>query len=157
MNFEEFRQELDRYREDELIFVGLGNDYRGDDAAGLIFVDRLNEISSFKASHFIRAGTNPENYLQEILDSKAQIVVFVDAARYGAKPGEINWLDAGNLNNVDISTHAFSIKMIEKYLTLHKKLQFRYVGIEPQSTKLGSTLSKSVADKLDCFFKDHIR
>lgn len=83
----------------------------------------------------------------EYKDSGAEIVVFIDAARSGAKPGTIGWIDP-----VNISTHAFSIKMVEEFLDKYHPFKFMYLGIEPLTTKLGENVSSEISESIDNFF-----
>ncbi len=152
MNFENFVEVLSPYLPEKIVFVGLGNELRGDDAAGLLFLERLKVKPEFCKSNFIKAGTNPENYLQKILDYGAEIVVFIDAARSGAKPGTIGWIDPGKIDSVNISTHAFSIKMVEEFLDKYHPFKFMYLGIEPLTTKLGENVSSEILESIDNFF-----
>lgn len=152
MNFTQFNNDLKKYQPEEIVFVGLGNEQRGDDAAGLFFVDRLQNRPEFKNAHFLQAGVSPENYLQQILSFRAGIIVFIDASRWGGAPGEIAWLTTNIIERVGISTHAFSITMVEDYLKAHQQLEFKYLGIEPMSTVFGEGLSKQVKNSLEKFF-----
>ena len=152
MNFENFVEVLSPYFHEKIVFVGLGNELRGDDAAGLLFLERLKVKPEFCKSNFIKAGTNPENYLQKILDSGAEVVIFIDAARSGAKPGTIGWIDPGKIDSVNISTHAFSIKMVEEFLDKYHPFKFMYLGIEPLTTKLGENVSSEILESIDNFF-----
>ncbi|MEJ2543110.1 MAG: hypothetical protein P8Y99_03500 [Calditrichaceae bacterium] len=81
MNLYDFENALKDYPINKIAFIGLGNPLRGDDAAGLIFLNRLHALNKFKEAWFIEAGTNPENYLQQIVDCPASLVVFIDASR----------------------------------------------------------------------------
>ncbi len=152
MNFENFVEVLSPYFPEKIVFVGLGNELRGDDAAGLLFLERLKVKPEFCKSNFIKAGTNPENHLQKILDSGAEVVIFIDAARSGAKPGTIGWIDPGKIDSVNISTHAFSIKMVEEFLDKYHPFKFMYLGIEPLTTKLGENVSSEILESIDNFF-----
>lgn len=152
MNFKDFAKELSSYNPENLIFVGLGNELCGDDAAGLVFLDKLEEFPDFAGSCFITARTNPENYLQKILDSKGRVVVFIDAARSGGKPGAISWIDPHHIDRLSISTHAFSLKMVELYLMNNRRFIFKYLGIEPLSTNKGDHLSSKILTHITAFF-----
>lgn len=152
MNFTHLTNKLVKYRNDKIVFVGLGNDARGDDAAGLLFSNMLKTKSAFKNSKFIIAGKSPENYLQEILAYNPETVVFVDAANWGGNPGEISILDADTIANIDISTHTFSIKMVEEFLSLNNKIDFYYIGIQPENIELGKKMSLQVSQAINNFF-----
>lgn len=152
MNFSEFVKPLSVYRPADLLFVALGNEYRGDDAAGLLFLDKLQETDSFAGAAFLKVFTNPENYLQQILDTKAKVIIFIDAARFGGDAGEIKWLDGYEIDTAGISTHAFSIRLVEKYLLNNRQFAFRYLGIEPLWTDVGDHISPLVLTNIAVFF-----
>jgi hydrogenase 3 maturation protease len=153
MNLHDFENALRDYPVNKIVFIGLGNPLRGDDAAGLIFLNRLHALNQFKEAYFIEVGTNPENYLQQIVNCPASLVVFIDTSKWGGQPGEITWLPSDKIETIAISTHAFSIKMVEEYLQSERQFDFRYLVIEPEQMDMGESLSKSVSKSLDKFFE----
>lgn len=152
MNFEEFRVSLADRRPDQMAFVGLGNPYRGDDAAGLILFDRLKNSPALMGARFIRAEANPENHLQEILDVGAGLVVFIDAARFGGRPGEIAWVDEDRIDSASVSTHAFSLRAVTDFLRLHQPFVFKVLAIQSGATGFGAALSPAVRLGVEAFF-----
>lgn len=153
MNFNDLLRIVDCSKPENYIFLGLGNDLRSDDAAGLILFRKLEAKPELHGARFIEAGSNPENYLQVILDSGAEHVVIIDAAKSGAEPGTIRILDPGQFDHNRISTHAFSMDMIEGYLNHHRTFQFLYLGIEPLTTGPGQQVSPSITNAIDRFFE----
>jgi len=141
------------YAPEKILFIGLGNTYRGDDGAGLLFLQRLEQTVSFSQSHFINAGTNPENYLQHILDLEPHLLIFIDCAEWGAQPGTIDWLDTQTIDSVNISTHAFSIKMVQQYIEAQMDLVFKYIGIQPFQKSFGQSISPELVQIIDTFFE----
>lgn len=154
MNFIHLTNSLSRYTDDKIVFVGLGNDTRGDDLAGIFFTNLLKTKSAFKESYFIIAGKNPENYLGEITSLEPEAVVFVDAADWGGVPGKISLIKSENIANIDFSTHAYSIKLIEKFLLLNNKIDFYYIGIQTKSTELCKEMSLEVISAIKKFFNE---
>jgi len=152
MNFEEFQAALADRRKDKITFVGLGNPQRGDDAAGLILFDRLKNSPALRGARFIRAEANPENHLQEILDGGAGLVVFIDAARFGGRPGEIAWVDEDRIDSASVSTHAFSLRAVTDFLRLHQPFVFKVLAIQSGATGFGARLSPAVRLGLEAFF-----
>lgn len=148
--------ELSKYDKDKLVFVGLGNELREDDGAGLVLVENLKLKKEFHQSHFILAGRNPENHLQAILDCNPQIVIFVDAAEWNGKPGEIKKFNEEEISHTDFSTHTFSIKMIQEFLLNHRQMDFMFLGIQPLSTSFGQGLSDVIKNKIEAFFKNEV-
>ena len=86
MNFMDFKKSI-TIPANEIVFVGLGNEARGDDAAGLLFLRELKKREEYRTSNFIAARTNPENYLECILEFQPELVVFIDAADTTLKCG----------------------------------------------------------------------
>ena len=152
MNSEDFCKVLEKYSPHKIVLIGIGNDLRGDDSAGLVFLQRLKSMSEFTGSHFIEVGTNPENYLQKILDLNPEVVVFIDSARWCNKPGAIDWLNSDRIDDFKISTHTFSIKMVEDFIRTQKSMDFLYLGIEPLSTRFSEPLSEVVNKSIEIFF-----
>lgn len=133
--------------------MGLGNRRRKDDGAGLEFLAGVERSGAFPGSCFIPAGTNPENHLQQILSASPVLVILVDACRFGGLPGEIRWLEKDEIESAGISTHAYSITMIEKFLNLERKVECRYLGIQPGIPETGAGLSGDVRKSLLRFFE----
>ncbi len=156
MNFKEFSEKLRSHSPEKIIFVVLGNKLRSDDAAGIIIGEKLKRKNPFSESYFIDAGTNPENYLETILDIDAEAVVFIDSANWQDKPGTIKWLDSEMIDKTAFSTHTFSIKLIEQYLLMEKDLKFYYLGVQAEDTGPGTILSESVNLGITKFFYDEM-
>lgn len=156
MNFTHLTDELSNYDKERIVFVGLGNPYRGDDGAGIEFIERLKSKKEFRNSQFIIAGRNPENHLETILDYKPQVVVLIDAAHSNIEPGKLKFFNEEDVEQKDFSTHVFSIKMITEYLIKNQKMDFLFIGIQPLTTNFNEGLSQTVKIKLDEFFNDKI-
>lgn len=133
-----------------MVIVGLGNPQRGDDAAGLVLLAGIGK-SALSGALLVSAGTTPENSLQQILSADPNIVVFLDACRFGGSPGDIRWLDPGEIEDAGISTHAYSIMVIEKFLNLEKPVECRYLGIQPGTMEDGVGLSEEVLAGIESF------
>ncbi|MBN1561359.1 hydrogenase maturation protease [candidate division KSB1 bacterium] len=151
MNFMDFKKAIQKPAH-RIVFLGLGNIARGDDAAGLLFMRELKKRLEFRASNFIEAQTNPENYLERILELHPELVVFVDAANVGKAPGDMGWIDSKDLDTARISTHAFNITMVEEYLKTHQVLEVKYFGIRPETTTMGHRISDTVKHQIELFF-----
>ena len=156
MNFTQLTDELSKYDKDRIAFVGLGNELREDDGAGLELVERLKSKKEFHKSHFIIAERNPENHLQAILSYNPQIVIFIDAAEWGGNPGEIKKFNEDEISHTDFSTHTFSIKMIQEFLLNQRQMDFMFLGIQPLSTSFRQGISDLVKIKLEAFFNNEV-
>lgn len=154
MNFTHLLSELSKFNKERIVFIGLGNELRGDDGAGLKITKIISSGKEFTNSHFIFAGTNPENYLQRILGYKPDAVIFIDTANWQAKPGEIKFLTSSEIGNSDFSTHAFSIKLIEKFINSNNPCKIFYIGIQPASVSFANNISENVMAGIKKFFEN---
>ncbi len=152
MTLKDLRNKLSAFQPEEIMFVGMGNSYKTDDAAGLFFVKYLKDMTEYTHSQIINAGTNPENYLQQILMSEAKAIVFIDSALLGTEPGDIAWLTQEQIETVGISSHGYSLKLIEKFILSESEKVFLYLGIQPYSTSRGDKMSLIVSQKIKYFF-----
>src|SRR5262245_11420284 len=92
------------------LIIGIGAEYRGDDAAGLIVARRLKERLSGSAIVLEQSGEGVA--LMEAWRG-AETVIIIDATLSGAAPGTIRQFDASAQPIPKISfrcsTHAFSL------------------------------------------------
>lgn len=153
MNFMDLRADLEVFFGQRIIFVGLGNPMRGDDSAGLELLDLVRLSGFFPGAHFLPAGTNPENFLEQIVSAEPELVIFMDACNFGGRAGEIRWLENDEIETAGISTHAYSIALLEKYLNLDRKTECRYLAIQPGSTGTGEDLSPEMLRGINEFFE----
>ena len=121
--------------------VAVGNRRRGDDAVGPLLMDRL--VGKVDAV-CIDAGVAPENYLESIVRSAPQSVLFVDAADFHGKPGETRLLRPGELAGGGLSTHAVSLGVVCEYLEGRGLSRVAVLAVQPVSTGLGTPVSLEV-------------
>jgi hydrogenase maturation protease len=133
------------------LVVGVGNPWRGDDAAGLEVADRVR--------------ARARGVLVETLEGDASALVqlwaghdevaLVDAASSGAPPGTLHELRAGDgiLSAVGLrsSTHAFGVADAVGLATALGRLPARLEihAIEGEDFSLGASLSPAVAQTVD--------
>jgi hydrogenase 3 maturation protease len=156
MKIRDLIEELKEYSPSEIIFVGIGNDDRCDDAAGILFLDMLRFNPKFRTSHFINAGTNPENHLQQIFTARGKIVIFVDAVIDNNISDEVFFLNPEEADNIKISTHSFSLKLVEEFLLAEQKLIFKYLCIKGYNNGFGNNLSPELQRSIEDFFRETI-
>jgi hydrogenase maturation protease len=94
----------------QVVVLGVGNPYRGDDAAGLAVAARLDGLTPPGVA--VRAcGQEPSRLLDAWAGSRAAVVV--DAASSDARPGTVTRFDASHeavpAGVFRSSTHAFGV------------------------------------------------
>ena len=140
----------DRFRDkkrDHIIFVGVGNRMRGDDAIGPVLIDLLKG----QVSHAVDAGNVPENYTSAVKRLKPEVIVFIDAVHFdGRPPGYARLLEIEDIEKRRISVHNFSLDVIMGYLKEETGADVFMIGVQPAVVSevegLSSGLKLSLSD-----------
>ena len=122
--------------------VGVGNRLRGDDAVGSLLAERLR---GRLVARVVDAETVPENYLHVLCEAAPEVVLFVDAAAHGGRPGAWCLAPPDELASRSSSTHAMSLLLLAQALEAHG-IVCRLIGIQPGRTGLGAPLTPAVAE-----------
>jgi hydrogenase maturation protease len=126
--------------------IGIGNEYRGDDAVGRLVVWRLKSQPDVRIIEESGEGAA----LMEAWKG-ADAAILVDAIQSGEAPGTVHRLDAsaGAIPSrfFHYSTHAFSLAEAVELARALGELPSRTIiyGIEGRSFAAGSALSPEVA------------
>ena len=119
-----------------IVFVGIGSELRGDDAVGVVIVNRLMELArSADCSRFLflNGGTAPENILGGIRDFQPEIIIFIDAAILENEPGTVQLIDTRQvkISGVSFCTHSLPLTIIADYIRQTVPCEIFVIGIEP--------------------------
>lgn len=134
-------------RKSEILVIGVGNEYRGDDAVGLVVARRIKALRLENVS--VIEDTGEGAHLIETWD-EAQTVIVVDAVSSGANPGSIHRFDATDQGIpskfIRRSGHAFSVAgAIELARTLRRlPTHLTMYGVEGIRFDVGVGLSPEV-------------
>ena len=129
------------------LVIGLGNEYRRDDAVGLVVARRLREAAP--ASVLVLEETGEGASLLESWQD-ADTVILIDAVQSGAAPGTVHRLDASAKpiarEFFRFSTHAFGLAEAVELARALGRLPPRLIvyGIEGKSFEAGVGLSPEV-------------
>lgn len=126
-----------------IAIVGLGNEYRTDDGAGIALirllkdsgVDRINRVALFEANQ------NLVRYIPDIENFQPSGILVLDAADLGIEFGQIMVLHEDQIIEKRISTHENNLQLAMAYLKIvlpeHKIL---FIGIQFKSLEMSSKL-----------------
>jgi hydrogenase maturation protease len=134
-------------RKPNILVIGIGNAYRGDDAAGLIAARRVRQQVPECGSVIEHAGEGAA--LMELWKD-ADTVIVIDAMRSGAAPGTVRRFDAelGPLPTSMFrgSTHAFGLAEAIELSRAMKQLPRPLIvyGVEAQNFEAGTKLSPAI-------------
>jgi hydrogenase 3 maturation protease len=134
--------------------VGIGNELRGDDAAGVLVARRLyrqlsRQIAIPKNLLIIDAGTAPENCTGAVRRFAPGQVVLVDAMDWGGEPGGILWADGSDTRGWSGSTHTLPLSVLAAYLEAELGCVVTIAGIQPACLDFTAPLSSAVDRAVD--------
>jgi hydrogenase 3 maturation protease len=130
----------------KVVVVGIGNALRGDDGAGSLVAERL------RARHpdvVFDAAQAPENYLAPIRRAAPDVVVLVDAADFGGRPGEVRTATTEDVEGSMMGTHAAPLSMFMKVLEEDTGANVMLLAVQAGATELGAGPSDEVAAAVD--------
>ena len=134
------------------LVIGVGNEYRGDDAVGLLIARRVAEAGRGQARVVEESG---EGGALMAAWQGAGLVILCDAVQSGAAPGTIHRLEPARapvpMGFFRYSTHAFSVAEAIELARALGDLPPRMLvyGIEGADYAAGLALSPAVAGAID--------
>jgi hydrogenase 3 maturation protease len=134
-------QELRRRLKGRVLLIGAGNILRGDDSAGPALVGLLEGKVS---AALLDVGEMPHNHIGRILEAKADTIVFLDAANFGAPPGSVAVLEAEDIAGRSISTHQMPMDLFFHYIKQNSQADIFALGIQPAQIGFGESMSTAV-------------
>jgi hydrogenase 3 maturation protease len=125
---------------------------RSDDAAGILIARALSrkECATYAESLLIvEGGHAPENRTGELRTFTPDLVLIVDAADMGEKPGAIQFIAEESIDGMSASTHSLPLSMLARYLVLDLHCTVKLLGIQPGSNDVGERVSPQVLQAVD--------
>lgn len=136
----------------KLLVIGVGNGYRGDDAAGIAAVRKIGE----KALPSVEVlEENGEGTALMASWKDAERVILIDAVRSSAEPGTIHRFEAHArpipARFFHYSTHAFGVAEAVELGRVLGQLPSRLIlyGIEGKNFEAGTALSPEVQEAVE--------
>jgi len=132
--------------------MGIGNDLRGDDSAGLMVARTLLGDERFENVPdilIIDGGPAPENFTGKLRAFQPELVLFVDAAHMDEPPGTIQWIPLDSIDGMSASTHSLPLSMLAHYLVLELGCGVAVLGIQPGQNEIGTELTLAVCAAVD--------
>jgi hydrogenase 3 maturation protease len=142
----------DEERQPRVALMGVGNDLRGDDGAGLALARALGEHLPADADDrllVVEAGQAPENFSGALRRFRPDLVVLLDAAHLGEEPGAVRWLAASVAGGMSASTHTLPLHMLAAYLEAELGCEVALLGIQPADISFGGPISPPVREAVE--------
>jgi len=130
----------------KIAVLGIGSEFRGDDAAGTMVVQQLERALRGPNPNFkvFNGATAPENLTGEIKKFKPEHLLIVDAADLGKPSGTVKIMDSDESRGISFCTHNLPIKIMADYLKESIGCRVSIIGVQPKELTFGVGLSNSV-------------
>lgn len=136
-------------RKPKLAVVGIGNEYFGDDAAGILVIQHLRQhIADSERILLIEAFVAPENFTGPIRRFNPDWVWIIDAADMNLKPGEVRILNLDQIDGVSAFSHRMPPTLFAKYVYETTNAEISFFGVQPEET--GAYLEVTTTIKNNC-------
>jgi len=133
---------------DRVLLVGLGNENRGDDGAGVL-VAREMEVRASSRFIVMNLGEAVGRLLPDATDFMPSHIIIVDAAAFNDQPGSVRLMDLNHIEAIhSSSTHDLSISVAVGLVTSGTHSKSIAVGIQPRAICVGCEMSAEV--KIAC-------
>lgn len=132
--------------------MGIGNEMRADDAAGMLVARRLLEYECIRENErvrIIKAEHAPENATWELRGFESHLILLVDAASMDERPGTVRWIEMEDIDGMSASTHSLPLSMLARYLVLEFNCPVALLGIQPASNEFNDPLHPDVLQAVD--------
>ena len=133
----------------ETVVVGVGNPFRGDDAAGCLVARHLREAESDRGDlglRIVEAEEVPESFLGSIVQPPPDTVVLVDAVDLGSPLGTVALLEVEDLAGREASTHRPPLSLVAHYIREETGGDVFVLGVQPGSRHVGAAPSPEVSE-----------
>ncbi|MGQ9788491.1 MAG: hydrogenase maturation peptidase HycI [Candidatus Hadarchaeaceae archaeon] len=136
-------------RASRVVVVGVGSHLRGDDAVGVEIVRKLRDRIKSPNILIMEGGLAPENYTSQINRFKPTHIIIIDAADFGAEPGDVVFADPSAIGGRLVSTHNVPLSVLADYLKEQTGAEIVFLGFQPGEVGLGSKMCEAVKSSMD--------
>ena len=135
-----------KIKKDRFAMLGIGNDLKGDDAAGWLVADLLKEQIGNDGNFLCVKTAVPENHVKEIADFLPDLLIIADAADFHRAPGTVKFIHEHQISDTLVSTHTTPLTL---FLRLYQadqvvKRRVTIIGIQKKSSEFGQHVSEPV-------------
>ena len=132
---------------ERVLIVTVGNPLRSDDGVGPYIAEHIKpERRGFL---FLNAEDKPANIIDDAVKLKPYKIIIIDAADFGANPGDIRIIPEDMIPQNTLSTHSFPIPVISSIIRQDTGAEIVFLGIQAKSLKLGEEMSREVHSAAD--------
>lgn len=132
---------------DRPFIVGMGNDFRMDDAVGLHIVTSVLNLSKAGDYRAMNVDDVLENYVFQIAQSDCRHVFLIDAVETAGEPGSVIFDELKELDGIESAsmTHKPGLRLAEEIFSRHGKKTW-LLGIVVANTEYGTGISPVIME-----------
>ncbi|WP_424244030.1 hydrogenase 3 maturation protease [Elusimicrobium posterum] len=148
--YSEIVSKIKDFKQQDVLFLGMGNEALGDDAAGPYFISLLEENKNKHSFKYFDCGTVLESFFSKIKAQQPKLIVFVDAADFGQSAGKVINADINNIENASASTHSLPLSVFAKFLIneMPAAPEFMFIAIQSANLEYGAPLNTEIEKNL---------
>jgi len=136
----------------KLAILGVGSTLRGDDAAGMRVVERLQAALGPKGCPeflFCAGGTAPENFSGKIKHFNPDCILIIDAADMGAEAGSVMEIMPETVGGLTFCSHMLPLRVMIDYLTKDSCARVTLLGIQYKCLDFDCDMTPEIRESVD--------
>jgi len=127
-----------------VLLIGVGNQTRGDDAAGTV-VAELMEVHRSRKFEVMNVGEALGKLLPGAIYRRPSHILIVDATVMGQSPGSVRLIPVDEMDVAHFSsTHDLPVSVAIRLVTRETGAKALAIGIQPHVVSVGSRMSEPV-------------
>lgn len=129
---------------EKTVIVTVGNEFRGDDGAGVMFGELVRGAVPWRV---IDGGDAPENITSLVVAYSPEVVLIADAKDFGEKPGDSMLAKSGDISPGGISTHG-TLTLFADYVAHATGARVYVLGFQPERIGFDEHMSPAVEESV---------
>jgi len=114
----------------KIVVMAVGDELDPRDCLGYLAGKKIASLD-LKGIEVLITEQMPENFTSEVRRLGPSHVVLIDATEMGKKPGELAFIDSGQIVATRVSTHALPLSAVMDYLRGELHVEASLIGIQP--------------------------
>ena len=121
----------------KILFVGIGNALKSDDAIGIYICKNIEQTDNIKTL-IVESGI--EKFVGKINSINPEVLILVDCTDFKKEPGFVDLIPIEQIQDFTVNTHTISVKRISEFFEMKTYI----LGIQPENVKFGEVFSEIV-------------
>ncbi len=129
----------------KLAILGVGNEFRADDIAGLLVVRAIQaRVSGSPHLLLLEGGLAPENFTGKIRAFNPDMLLLCDAADMDLPSGEVCWLNPQEMDGYSASSHTLPLSVFTQFVREDIGCEIGVLGIQVAALEMYQPVSEAV-------------